>query len=170
MEQRTKDGYQVFAYNFLKYDILVVCPDCSKKAIVKPGNFTIRDSDTTGVKVVCLNCGFNKLLLEKPLLILSYSSRKVITGRCFIIGGSVDPFFHLPLWLQTNFEGHTLWAYNLEHLDFLGNHVEAKLRERNGQALFNKSLGSRLPSWMTSKKNRNAVLKKIDLLRAASEQ
>lgn len=63
--------------------------------------------------------------------------------------------FCFPLWLRTDFEGHVLWAYNIKHLDFLRDHIDAKLRERNGQELFNKSLGSRLPKWMTAKKQGN---------------
>ncbi|MEO6133505.1 MAG: hypothetical protein ABIP35_00035, partial [Ginsengibacter sp.] len=61
-------------------------------------------------------------------------------------------------------EQNILWAYNLEHLDFLRGHIEATLRERNGQELLNKSLGSRLPKWMTAKKNREPLLKKISEL------
>jgi hypothetical protein len=39
------------------------------------------------------------------------------------------------------------------------------LRERNDVEYSNKSLGSRLPKWMTSKKNREEVLKAIDKLK-----
>jgi hypothetical protein len=54
-----------------------------------------------------------------------------------------------------------MWAYNREHIAFLKLHIEAKLRERNGQELANKSLGSRLPKWMNSKKNREPLLKSL---------
>ncbi len=47
------------------------------------------------------------------------------------------------------------------YIEFLKLHIEAKLRERNGQELANKSLGSRLPKWMNSKKNREPLLKSL---------
>jgi hypothetical protein len=164
MESRTKNSYQTFVYDFIKFDILVVCPNCSKQAIVKPNNFSFRNIEQSDVKVICLNCGYNKKLLEKPVSTLHSSKDKVNKGLIYVIGGAIDPFFCLPLWLKTDFEEHTLWAYNLQHLDFLRQHIEAKLKERNGQELFNKSLGSRLPKWMTSKKNREVLLKKISEL------
>jgi len=74
-------------------------------------------------------------------------------------------FFHLPVWLQTDFSGEILWAYNLEHLDFLAAHIGAKLRERNGFQFRVRSIGARLPRWMTSAGNREAVLKAIEKLR-----
>ncbi len=59
--------------------------------------------------------------------------------------------------------GQTLWAMNLEHLDFLERYVESDLRERIPN--INKSLASRLPQWIKSKKNRNEILKGISKLR-----
>ena len=164
MKARIKDSYQTYVYDFLKFNILVICPSCSKQAVVKPGKFLFRNSDESEVKVICTNCGYNKRLLEKPTSVLYASNNNTITGRYYVVGGAVDPFFYLPLWLKTDFDGHSLWAYNFEHLNFLRGHIEAKLRERNGQELVNKSFGSRLPKWMTSKKNREIILKKISEL------
>jgi hypothetical protein len=161
METRTKNSYQTFVYDFIKFDILVTCPKCSKLAIVKTKEFTFLNRNENEIKVICTNCGFNKRLIEKPESILTASQNKVITGRYMVIGGAVDPFFHLPLWYRTTFENNELWAYNKEHIDFLILHIEAKLRERNGQELANKSLGSRLPKWMNSKKNREPLLKSL---------
>lgn len=164
MELRIKDSYQKYVYDFLKFDILVTCPTCSKQAIVKTDSLSFKNIDESDVKVICTGCGFNKRLAEKPTSILYSSNEKTITGRHYVVGTAVDPFFYLPLWLKTDCEGNLLWAYNFEHLKFLKDHVEAKLRERNGQDLANKSLGSRLPKWMTSKRNREIVLKKINEL------
>ena len=48
------------------------------------------------------------------------------------VGGPVDWYFHLPLWLQAPCCGETLWAYNAAHLDFLfENYVRATLREHS---------------------------------------
>ncbi len=85
--------------------------------------------------------------------------------RNIIIGANIDPYFRLPLWLQKEMPDGLLWAYNYEHLDFLENHVSAELRNREKSPMRNKSLGSRLPKWMTSKKNRNEVLSGIEKLK-----
>ena len=151
-------------YDFLKFDILVTCPNCSRQAIVKPDNFSFKNIDENNIKISCTNCGYSKRLLEKPTSVLYSSTDNEIKGRYYVIGGAIDPFFYLPLWLKTDFEGKTLWAYNFEHLNFLRKHIEAKLRERNGQDLVNKSLGSWLTKWLTSKKNREIILKKINEL------
>lgn len=162
MTSRTKNSYQTYISDFIK-DILVVCPGCSDKAIVKKAE---NHSEKTA-KVVCAKCGFNKVLADKPSAVLYTSNKNVIKGSYMLVGASVDPFFNYPLWLMEYVGEELLWAYNYEHLEFLRQHVEAKLRERNDQEPFymNQSLGSRLPKWMTSKNNRDAVLKAIERLK-----
>ncbi|MEO6305809.1 MAG: hypothetical protein ABIP51_21860 [Bacteroidia bacterium] len=160
--QRTKDTYQKQIYDFIK-DILVVCPGCNKNAIVRtakqPPIINIQEKE---IKVVCTHCGFNKRLEEKPASVLfSSSSNKKPQENFIIIGTAIDPYFHLQLWLTINCCDNILWAYNYEHLEFIKQHVEAKLRERNTAEMKNNSLGSRLPKWMSSTKNRDTVLKAI---------
>lgn len=92
-------------------------------------------------KVTCLKCGYNKM----------YSN-------------SLNNPVH-KLWLRIELNDGDLWAYNLEHLEFLKNHISAGLRERTLENISNKSIGSRLPKWMTSKKNRVDVLKAIEKLK-----
>jgi hypothetical protein len=67
--------------------------------------------------------------------------------------------------LQANVGEYVLWAYNYEHLIFLQQHVAATLRERKGEEKMNQSLGSRLPRWMTSAKNREKVVHYIEELK-----
>ncbi len=162
---RTKDSYQKQVYDFIK-DIYVVCPSCGAQAIIITQEFSVRKVYDQEIKLICAKCGHNKRLEEKPDSILHSSSNKIISGKYLIIGGAIDPYFHLPLWLTINCCENILWAYNYEHLDFLRVHIEAKLRERNTQEMSNKSLGSRLPKWMTSKKNRVTILKGITHLKA----
>lgn len=164
METRIKNSYQTFVYDFIKFDILVVCPNCSKLAIVKTNGFSFLNKNDSEIKVICTSCGYNKRLIDKPESILTASRNKLMTGRYIVVGGAIDPFFYLPLWYRTNFENNVMWAYNKEHIEFLKLHIEAKLRERNGQELANKSLGSRLPRWMNSKKNRESLLKLLNEL------
>jgi hypothetical protein len=165
VESRNQTSYQTLTYDFLKYDVLVCCPRCDKKAVVKPvpSIFPSRDEDHT--KVSCTECGFNKKLSELPESLTHPKKNNTKEGRQYRIGGPVDPWFHLPLWLQQECLGNLLWAYNPEHIDYLISHIGAKLRERNGQDLANKSLGSRLPRWMTSKNNRETILKELQDLK-----
>ena len=76
---------------------------------------------------------------------------------------SADPFFGLPLWLQTSCCGHVLWAYNLRHLSFLESFISAKLRIRTPNR--NSTLVSRAPLWLKSAKSRAAALKAIITLK-----
>jgi hypothetical protein len=164
MTIRSKDTYSKQVYDFIK-DIYVVCPSCNGQGIIRCPEFSFRDKNEHDIKLVCSTCGYNKRHDEKGSAVLSASSNKVIIGKYLIIGAGIDPYFHLPLWLTIRCCDNTLWAYNYEHLDFLREHVEAKLRERNTQVIANKTLGSRLPKWMTSKKNRETVIKCIDELK-----
>lgn len=160
MEIRSKDTYRTNLYAFVK-DILVQCPQCTRKAVVKTGEFHTLKHDLNAVKVVCAHCGFNKAMEN----ISHRQDKKQQRGQVLIFGGPVDPFFHLPVWLQLDFEGNTLWAYNLEHLEFLATHIGAKLRERNGFKFNVRSIGARLPRWMSAAKHRDALLKAIEKLR-----
>ncbi len=66
-------------------------------------------------------------------------------------------------YLQIECCGNKLWALNTEHLDFLEEYVESKLRERIPN--INKSLASRLPNWIKDKKNRKGILTAIKKMR-----
>ena len=93
------------------------------------------------IKIVCINCGYNK----KHTDTLNY--------------------IHAELWLDIQLKKGKLWAYNIEHLEFIENHISVSLRERSLDNISNKSIGSRLPKWMTSKKNRKDILKAIEKLK-----
>jgi len=160
---RAKDTYKKSVYDFIT-DINVVCPKCSQQAIVKTPGYSFKNDFENNVKFVCPNCGHNKIFREKSSIDLSSGSKQPIIGRIYHPGTTIDPFFYLPLWLTMDCCGRTLWAYNYEHLDFLKTHVEAKIRERNGVERSNQSMGSRLPKWMSSNKNRETVLKCIQQL------
>lgn len=162
MEHRTKHTYHTQLYSFVN-ETLVVCPHCEGKALVRADDFNTPAYELSEVKLVCAGCGHNKTLKNISKRIDPKQKR----GQVLIFGAPVDPFFHLPVWLQTDFSGETLWAYNLRHLDFLAEHVGAKLRERNGLPHRVRSIGARLPRWMTAAGNREAVLKAIEQLRGS---
>jgi DNA-directed RNA polymerase subunit RPC12/RpoP len=77
-------------------------------------------------------------------------------------GAPIDPTFGLPLWLQLPCCGHTLWAYNEEHLATLRAYVTATHRippPNNKWSMF-----TRLPRWIKAAKNRGVLLKCCDRL------
>lgn len=156
MESRTKHTYQSHLHDFIK-DVLVECPTCSQKALVNTNGETVFKADKSKIRVVCGNCGYNKEL-----------EKLWIKSKHFVLGEPYDPFFHHPLWLQIEVGGHLLWAYSYEHLQFLEEHIAAKLRERNGTRFLTRSIGARLPRWMTAAKRRDEMLKAIEKLRAKS--
>lgn len=83
-------------------------------------------------------------------------------------GDAADPYFGIPLWLQTRVRGRLLWAYNLDHLTLIENYVAADLRERarwydNGQKM---TLVAKLPRWVKAAGSRAEVLHAITRLRA----
>ena len=161
---RTKDSYQKTLDEFM-HVVHVVCPSCEGHAIVRNPTQSPERNIESLIRVICTSCGYNKRLDEKPNSVLLSSPHKNIIGKFQIVGAPVDPYFHLPVWLTINCCDNILWAYNYEHLEFLRAHADAKLRERNLEEMSNRSLGSRLPRWMTSKKNREAVLKAIEQLK-----
>jgi hypothetical protein len=147
------DGRTIYEFMDL---FLVRCPKCHRCAQVIP-----RQKEKADIfdprRLTCFSCGFNKDW-----------SGNVIGGR------SGDPYFHRPLWLQIPCCGHTLWANNLDYLNYLEDYIRATLRERGSQEAYrlrrNKTLVSSLPGWMKSAKNREEVLKKIALLRTKLEE
>ena len=142
------NAYDKTIYDFIN-DIYIVCPNCKNQAIVKSKGL-LKEKDKREIRLVCPECGMNKY----------YSG----TGS-LILKTNIDPYFRLPLWLQTELPGGVLWAYNYEHLEFLENHVRAELRFRDAARNNHHSLGVRLPKWMTSKKNRAEILKAIEKLK-----
>src|SRR5213594_1036546 len=87
--------------------------------------------------------------------------------RSFSVGETADPYFGLSLWLQAPCSKHTVWAYNLDHLAFLKQYVQATDRRRpiRGSAEpLNKLLASRLPRWMQLSKNRDQIVKTLGVI------
>lgn len=137
---------------------LVVCPRCSGCAVSRPlAGWAPPDSAPR--RVSCTACPLSG----------ERQSAAPARGR----DDSRDPFFRLPLWLQTPCCGKVLWALNEEHLAFLEGFVGAGLRERAadaGTGWANRSTASRLPLWVKSAKNRDQVLKGLERLRGRLRQ
>ena len=151
-------------------DILVRCPTCDGLAHQVPEPAT----------------GFEGAALSTEQLRLAV--RRVVCDRCGVVGigasagrgagsgtdpGARSPYSSLPLWLQTPCCGHTLWAYNQDHLLLLRSWIGATLRERGstahgartgGDRWESETLVERLPEWMKLAKNRDQVIAAIDSL------
>lgn len=129
-------------------EFLVVCPRCTKcaRVVIDTAGGNVSPGWRTSRKVVCPSCSYYK----------GWEGTAITTGE------SVDWYFRLPLWLQVPCCGEVLWAYNGAHLAFLKEYVGSALRERHPNQ--NRSLASRLPSWMKEAKNRDAILKCISKL------
>jgi hypothetical protein len=92
-------------------------------------------------------------------------------------GRPVDPCFGLPLWLQADFRGYTVWAYNARHLQTLRDYVAADQRERGntpicpgGPRSESMSMIEKLPAWMKAARNRERVLTVFESLLARSDE
>ena len=136
------DGRSIYDFGG---QFLVRCPRCDQRAVV------IGIGQFPEPRLTCEYCGLAR-----------------VGAAAVSIGGSIDWYFGQPLWLQVECAGHTLWAYNLSHIEFLENLVAAKLRLRDrpvDTTYVNKRLASRLPPWMLSAKNRDAVLRGLEQLR-----
>ncbi len=94
------------------------------------------------------------------------ASHRASASAPFYVSASpgLDPFFGLPLWLQTNVRGNLLWVWNEAHLEEIERFVAAVLRERSPQA-GNSSMASRLPSWMKRANAREPMRKGLQKLR-----
>ena len=147
IERFSENGEQIYDFGD---EFLVVCPKCEKMAkVIKTeiGSEKLSRQLSAPRRVVCQSCVY----------------RNDWRDGSISIGASFDWYFRLPLWLETECVGETLWAYNRKHLEFIENYVGAKLRERTPNT--NKSLASRLPQWIKRAKNRDAVLKAVGKLK-----
>lgn len=137
---------------------VVRCPRCDSKALVEDRGEEMEPR----LILVCASCALKKSKRFRSSVV--YTGGIVIKDHedAMLMGAPVDPHFRLPLWLQADCKGHTLWFYNAEHMEFVEDYVAAKLRERKPHEHYrNKTMSSRLPTWIKLAKNRDAVLKSI---------
>ncbi|WP_344899907.1 hypothetical protein [Actinomadura meridiana] len=144
----------VSLYDLSTDPIHAVCPACQARAEVVPwldGEPPSRWVDMWPRRMVCRTCHYVRNWPDED--------KNASSGW----GGPVDPFFRQPLWLQADCCGHTLWAFNVRHLDILENYVSAQLRERGEYVGL--TMLARLPAWLKSSKNRTEILRTINRLR-----
>ncbi len=125
------------------------CPECGKQGM----KLLETDRITPQLFVRCEYCGdernFDATAAKLP----------------FSQGWKTDPVFGCRLWLQTNFREHLLWAYNYDHLAYLKQFVQAKLRERGvtprNTIRKNTAMVSRLPVFLKKAAYRDELIKLI---------
>jgi hypothetical protein len=147
-------------YDFID-SVLVRCPRCARIAHVEvhpaAGDRTRRRMFAPR-RLVCRACGHTR----------TWQGRSIVFS-----GGSrapaCDPYFRVPLWLQTETRHGWLWAYNLQQLDQLRGFVAASLRERapSNEVGPRMTYVARLPAWIKSRRNRDEVLRAVDRIRAS---
>ncbi|MCP3898651.1 MAG: TFIIB-type zinc ribbon-containing protein [Desulfobacteraceae bacterium] len=140
-------------------EILIVCPECSSCAIVKPipGKDNSLFSDR---RLTCTGCGLTKDKKVKNVLLSNNDA-------------PVESYFKLPLWLMAGQGAKTLWAYNKRHLEYIESFVQAihRMRGHDLPGCSNCSIISRLPKWIKKGSNRKQVLSLIQkLLKSLAEE
>ncbi len=147
------------------HEFLVVCPRCKGRAVVRDRGAS--EDAARRIALTCPHCGLAQFWEQAgPGMLMAADTSKYPPG-VVAMGGPVDWYFHLPLWLQTPCCGETLWAYNADHLAFIEDFVGAGLREhrRGAHGWRNQALAQRLPKWMTRAGNRDEVLRGVGRLR-----
>ncbi|WP_333741291.1 hypothetical protein [Streptomyces sp. IBSBF 2806] len=145
--------------------VLVVCPRCGGRALVAPRPGVPAPRYCTDLlfqprRLVCGGCGATA----------EWEARADGSSRVGAVpGGTEDPFFRMPLWLQTRCVGRILWAYDEEHVEALSAFVGARLRERGGRRS-TRAMCDRLPVWMKSAQNRAEILAGLERLRALAQR
>ncbi|MFH8892830.1 hypothetical protein [Streptomyces sp. NPDC017949] len=142
--------------------MLVVCPRCGGRALVvpRPGSAPPAHAGSLLFHPRRLSCAACGAVADRE----AGQRGGALVGA--VVGGTEDPFFRRPLWLQTRCAGRILWAYDEAHVDALAGYVGARLRERHASPT--RAMFARLPAWMKSAANREQVLAGLASLRALS--
>ena len=124
--------------------VLVVCPRCTKQARA------LVDYEENIARLYCFSCGYSK-----------ECSTKYGKGYIHL---PANAYFGAELWLKERFRDNWIWAYNYEHLNYLEQYISAGLRERQNRTHF--TMVEKLPSFIQSAKNRDALIKLIGKMKA----
>ena len=160
-----------------KADFRLICPDCFH--VESAGHWY--GAATAHVSVKCRECYqplsrstpwngiWKKLAMHCTNCGDNCEYEASISYGYFHENRMTDPVFGLPLWLQKDFRGELLWAYNYEHLEMLRAYIAAKLRERGidprNTIRKNSSMVSRLPMFIKKASHREGLLKLITTMK-----
>lgn len=152
----------------------VKCETCKYSSIInkKPSGTTIGIYQGFRIKN-CPNCQQVISVITEPTVSF-YQDIEVSCPSCHQVNtvtlhwnryrdnSAVDPFLGYELLLKTNLKDDIIWFYNFNHLDFVRDYINAKLREDNFRQKY--SLISNLPKFMLLAKNRSLINNKISKL------
>lgn len=128
--------------------VLVVCPECSRCAQLQ----TVDGKEFEHIKqLTCTACGFSK----------RWDIAFDLDAKGYNRTSYINLYKQFPLWLSTNFQGHELWFYNEQHMEYVERFIAATHRERRRDekgGWKNSTIASRLPEWMQAAKNREKIL------------
>ncbi|MFF0190793.1 hypothetical protein [Streptomyces sp. NPDC005244] len=143
--------------------VLVVCPRCGGRALVVPRPGVVTPKYFSELlfqprRLACAGCG----------AVADWTAEERGGGLVGAVpGGTEDPFFRRPLWLQTRCVGRILWGFNEAHVDAVADYVGARLRERRASPT--RSMFARLPAWMKAAERRDEVLAGLAALTALAQ-
>jgi len=130
---------------FYRYQINEICGNCNRNF-----RLDIQDESRHHFKVLNVDCPYCGHLQQGRV--------QKISSKCTLeyadIQDGLEPYFGLPLYYQTSFDGKIIWAHNREHLVFLINYVEADIREHVYH----------LPKFISLAKNRRQIAKLLKRL------
>ena len=152
------------------------CPSCGFSRTERErkwlGPAVVRTADR------CPNCGFKWVRTARSVRQLNRHQENTRAGECpachvkslFQVRSehaafdekAIDPYYGLPLWLQTRCCGSKLWAFNGRHLQVMKDYAAATIRERG--VLRVRTTLTAMPKWFKSAKNRDEVLRCIGRL------
>jgi hypothetical protein len=148
----------------------VVCANCGYNAAWQPGDRRGRQRGIARRR--CRNCGGwrerkrcgapHPYAANLRCAACGAESLETIEWSSSPAATPGDPYFTLPLWYVGRVKGEVFWANNAKHLEFLRNYLGATLRFRTPK--INGSAASRLPAFLTDRRNRGAVLKAIEAM------
>lgn len=129
------------------------CPYCGKEIYAEQSGFK------TPPKEISVTCSHCQATIEYSPNIESYRKVNSLPQDA---GLKKDPYFCLPLWLQTEVKGNLFWACNREHMQEIKEYVESDLRERLWPYLM--TMTAKLPAFIKDAKNREDIIKGINRL------
>jgi Zn ribbon nucleic-acid-binding protein len=138
---------QNFSITHFRNEVVVVCPQCQKKAL------STVNYEAKTAKLTCMHCGYHKA----KSTVLSF------LGLVAHYKESAHRYFGATLWYQAPFKKDCFFAYNEAHLHYLEQYIGAKLREHKDRTHF--TLLEKLPKFYHEAKNRDALLKLINKLK-----
>ncbi len=115
-------------------------------------------------KLICYNCKyFEHKHMVHNLYFFTARFINMIGQNVIIVGTSIDPFFHQPLWYRKKIKDKEVWCYNPDHMKDIHNNLRLlKLRKLAGKEKRINIL-KKIPKWMReSVANRDLAVSTIE--------